>query len=223
MYACVRFSPFNLPYQQMLPFFKKSFFSLLLLIVSVFVFSSCASYDHRLDSPSIHYLGLNGSLTSQARGELADRVSYWDGNDVSGAPSMVIDLSDQRLYYYKGGKLVGVSAISTGKAGRETKTGSFKINQKDKNHVSSECGDYVDSQGLIVVRNVVTSEDRKPPGTHFVGAPMPYYMKIYPGVGMHAGFLPGVADSHGCIRLPHCMAELFFKVTPLGTPVIVRK
>jgi lipoprotein-anchoring transpeptidase ErfK/SrfK len=39
---------------------------------------------------------------------------------------------------------------------------------------------------------------------------------------MHTGFLPGIPDSHGCIRLPDRMAKTFFEVTPMGTPVTVQ-
>lgn len=193
------------------------------LILVALLFSSCSSYDHRLNDHSIKYLGIADADPSKERADLADRVSYWDGDNVAGAPSIVIDLSDQRLYYYKGSQLVGVSAVSTGGEGRATKAGHYKIMKKDVNHVSSECGDYVDSHGAIVVKNIVVKEVRCPPGAHFVGSPMPYYMMIYPGVGMHTGFLPGVPDSHGCIRLPNQMAKTFFEVTPLGTPVTVQR
>jgi lipoprotein-anchoring transpeptidase ErfK/SrfK len=52
---------------------------------------------------------------------------------------------------------------------------------------------------------------------------MPWFMQFAPGVGMHTGFLPGIPDSHGCIRLPDRMAKIFYEVTPLGTPVSVEK
>lgn len=187
------------------------------------MFCSCASYDHRLNDPSTRYLGLSGSLSSEERATFADRISYWDGEAISGAPSITIDLSEQRLYYYKNEKLVAVSAVSTGAEGRETRTGHYKIMNKDLHHVSSECGDYLNSKGDIVLKNIVVREVRMPVGGHFSGAPMPYYMMIYPGVGMHTGFLPGVPDSHGCIRLPDRMAKIFFEVTPIGTPVTVKR
>lgn len=50
---------------------------------------------------------------------------------------------------------------------------------------------------------------------------MPYFMRIHGGVGMHAGFLPGYAASHGCIRLPPALAQQFFENAPAGTPVEV--
>jgi L,D-transpeptidase catalytic domain len=102
-----------------------------------------------------------------------------------------------------------------------TTTGSFKIIQKDQNHVSSQYGDYVDSADNVVVANVDVGKDPKPPGTHFKGAPMPYFMRIVGGTGLHAGYLPGYPASHGCIRMPEFMAENFFRSVSVGTPVTV--
>jgi hypothetical protein len=39
----------------------------------------------------------------------ADQVSYWDGDGLSGSPSITIDLSDQKAYFYKGGTLAGAA------------------------------------------------------------------------------------------------------------------
>lgn len=150
-----------------------------------------------------------------------DSVSYWDGDGVSGKPSIKISLGEQRAYFYKSGQLVGISQLSTGREGMGTTTGSFKIIQKDQNHVSSQFGDYVDSADNVVVSNVDVGKDPKPPGTHFKGAPMPYFMRIVGGTGMHAGYLPGYPASHGCIRMPEFMAENFFRNVSVGTPVTV--
>src|SRR5450432_4167906 len=46
---------------------------------------------------------------AKARKETVDRVSYWAGDGVKGEPRIVINLSDQRAYFYKGKQLVGVS------------------------------------------------------------------------------------------------------------------
>ena len=72
-----------------------------------------------------------------------------------------------------------------------------------------------------VVKPNVAVSDPKPPGAHFKGAPMPYYMQIAPGFGMHAGYLPGYPASHGCIRMPEFMAEAFFKSISVGTSVTI--
>jgi lipoprotein-anchoring transpeptidase ErfK/SrfK len=119
----------------------------------------------------------------------------------------------------KGGRPVGRSPISSGREGYNTPAGSFSIVQKNKNHVSNLYGDYVDAEGHVVVANVASNRDARPPGTTFRGAPMPYFMRIHGGVGMHAGYLPGYPASHGCIRMPRAAAQCFFENTPLGTPV----
>jgi lipoprotein-anchoring transpeptidase ErfK/SrfK len=65
------------------------------------------------------------------------------------------------------------------------------------------------------------NRDSRPQGTTFRGSPMPYFMRICGGVGLHAGFLPGYPASHGCIRMPRGAAQSFFENAPLGTPVRV--
>jgi len=185
--------------------------------------SACASYDGRLNSTSTQYLGTDGSIvTKTSTASLADRISYWAGESSSGPACIVIDISDQKLYYYKGGKLVGISAVSTGREGHDSPMGKFKIRKKEKEHASNLYGDFVDASGTVVVKNVDAIKDKPPAGTHFQGSSMPWFMEFAPGVGMHTGFLPGVPDSHGCIRLPDRMARIFFEVTPMGTPVTVQ-
>ena len=174
------------------------------------------------DSYATLYLVDDGVVvTRQTRAAQPQEEGFWRGNEVSGTPSIVIDLGRQRAFFYKAGTLVGASPISSGREGYRTPTGRFSIIQKERHHLSTLYGDYVDSAGNVVVRNVGVMEDPKPPGTFFRGAPMPYFMRIYAGVGMHAGYLPGVPDSHGCIRLPLRMAQIFYANAPSGTRVAV--
>lgn len=195
----------------------------LLLAVAALLLSACASYDGRLNSSTTRYLGSDGSIVSKtSTASLADQMSYWAGESASGPPSIVIDIGDQKLYYYKGGKLAGVSAISSGREGHDSPIGQFKVRKKEKEHASNLYGDFVDASGNVVVKNVDAKKDKPPEGTHFQGSSMPWFMEFAPGVGMHTGFLPGVPDSHGCIRLPDKMARIFFAVTPMGTPVKVQ-
>ncbi len=134
---------------------------------------------------------------------------------------ITIDLSNQKAFLYKGDTLVGVSRVSTGKSGYQTPAGTFRVTQKDPDHLSSIYGNYVDSYGNVVVANVDVRKDRRPPGTHFRGAPMSYFMRFNGGIGMHAGYLPGYPASHGCVRMPRQMASLFYEHINTGTPVKV--
>lgn len=186
------------------------------------VMAGCAG-DPRL-SRGTEYLGPGGRVIRDGRPVGApryDTVSYWDGDGVGGSPSIIIRLEEQRAYFYKGGQLVGVSTVSTGREGYNTPTGRFKVIQKEKDHRSTLYGDFVDGAGNVVVRDVSSKEDRPPPGTHFQGSSMPFFMRVHGATGMHAGFLPGFAASHGCIRMPDFMAENFFANAPAGTPVTI--
>ncbi len=174
------------------------------LAVLTLLAAGCAE-DPRF-SAQTQYLG--GAYGNALAGPPQDSVSYWDGDGIEGKPSITISLREQRAYFYKSGVLVGVSQLSTGREGHA-------------NHVSSLFGDYVDSAGNVVTPNVDVTKDPKPPGTHFRGTPMPYFMRIVSGTGMHAGYLPGYPASHGCIRMPEFMAEDFFKSVSVGTPVTI--
>jgi len=196
-----------------------------LLVIALATLGACASYDTRLTSSATRYLGRDGSVVVRSgESTLADKNSYWDGEGVPGSPSIVINLTEQTASFYKSQKLVGVSAISSGREGFATPTGNYSILQKNPKHASNLYGDYVDAAGVVVVRNVDIKKDPAPAGATFRGAPMPYFMRLSnAGVGMHQGFLPGIPDSHGCIRMPEKMASVFFSNTPLGTPIRVIK
>jgi len=148
---------------------------------------------------------------------------YWRGDHVPGRPKILVRVSEQRAYFYKGKHLVGVSTVSTGKRGFDTPPGHYRIIQKDKNHVSSEFGDYVNSAGDVVKPNVDVRKDSGPAGTHFDGARMPYFLRFNGGYGMHAGYVPRFRASHGCIRLPARMARHFYENASEDTPVIVKE
>ncbi len=133
-----------------------------------------------------------------------------------------VSISKQRAYLLLGDEVVIDSPISSGKRARPTPTGSFHVLEKDKGHHSNVYGDFVDSSGRIVRRGVSSRIDSAPSGTHFVGAEMTWFMRLTDeGVGMHVGFLPGYAASHGCIRMPSSAAEMFFSHVKVGTPVLV--
>jgi lipoprotein-anchoring transpeptidase ErfK/SrfK len=118
------------------------------------------------------------------------------------------------------GRVAFVSPIASGKEGRGTPTGSFRIISKDLNHRSGSFGFVTDSYGRIVNPNA-TPGSYVPPGCHYTPAPMPYFMEFCKYVGMHAGYLPGYPASHGCVRMPRDLAAEFFARVQIGTPVRV--
>ncbi|TKD50642.1 L,D-transpeptidase family protein [Sphingomonas baiyangensis] len=117
-------------------------------------------------------------------------------DDVSraGPVAVVISLPAQMAYIYRGGELLGVSTVSTGKAGKRTPVGSFTILQKKVFHRSNL----------------------------YSNAPMPYMQRLtWTGIAMHAGDLPGYPASHGCIRFPAAFAKKLYDLTDMGGEVRV--
>ena len=187
-----------------------------------------ASCDSGQSSGQSRYLAAYGPPRQQQRAPedpgaaLPDDVSYWAGDGVTGTPSVRIDLSAQKAFFYKNDKLVGVSRISTGNDEHATPPGRYKIIQKNRDHRSNLYGVFKDATtGEVVNNDVDMSKDKVPPGCVYVGAPMPYFMRFTGGIGMHTGYLPGYNASHGCVRMPHKMAEAFFANVEISTPVIV--
>src|SRR4028118_1774759 len=119
----------------------------LLLVVGAVLLTGCQrGFDPRFGNGEEYLGGFRGNQQNAGRAP-HDDISYWDGDAASGPPSIRIVLGEQRAYFYKGGELVGVSTISTGREGFATPTGSYKILQKSRDHVSSLYGNYVDAQG----------------------------------------------------------------------------
>jgi hypothetical protein len=111
-----------------------------------------------------------------------------------GPVSVIVSLKTQRAYAYRNGVPIGVSTVSTGKAGHETPTGVFVILQKSIVHKSNL----------------------------YESAPMPFMQRLtWDGIAMHAGKLPGYPSSHGCIRLPAAFAKLLYGITKLGLTVVI--
>ena len=137
-------------------------------LICTMLLAGCASSPESATSPF---------FPAESSGEYGDEISYWDGARSGGKPRIFIDLEQQRAYFYKGGEVVGVSVVSTGREGYDTP----RITQKDLTHVSSIYGDYVDRSGQVVMDNVDATRDPRPPGTVFRGAPMPYFLRIRGG------------------------------------------
>jgi hypothetical protein len=147
----------------------------------------------------------------------------WNGDGVPGPEKIVVNINEQRAYFYKGKALVGETTVSTGKPGFSTPPGEYRVVWKDKDHISTRFGDYVDDFGNVVKSNIDSAKDPRPKGSHYDGARMPFAMFFRGGYAMHQGYVPPYAASHGCIRLPNEIAEIFFNAAPLGTPVLVKQ
>jgi lipoprotein-anchoring transpeptidase ErfK/SrfK len=118
----------------------------------------------------------------------------WRDVKASGDPRVIVSLGDQMAYLYRGDALVAVSTISTGRDTHPTPTGIFPILEKKRMHHSRK----------------------------YDNAPMPFMQRIDKyGIALHAGHNPGRPASHGCIRLPSQFAAKLFKVTDIGSTVLI--
>ncbi len=151
-----------------------------------------------------------------------DNLTYDLARKSTGKVAIQIDLTDQHAYLYSRGEVVLTAPVSTGREGYDTPAGRYSVIEKDIDHRSSIYGAYV-RDGSIIQQNVDVRKDPRPAGSTFVGASMPYFLRIVGGVGLHAGYLPGYPASHGCIRMPESKAERFFYAARVGTPVTVTR
>jgi len=134
--------------------------------------------------------------------------------------SVQLDLTEQKAYLLYNDRAVMQSPICSGRPGHLTPTGTFHVTRKDLNHVSSIYGRIVDRWNRTVVVDADVDMPT-PAGTRFINAPMHYFMEFAPGIGMHAGYLPGYPASHGCVRMPEKGAIAFFQALSVGAPVTV--
>jgi hypothetical protein len=132
-----------------------------------------------------------------------------------------IDLTSQEAYLTDRGHVILRSPVCSGRPGHETPTGNFRVTDKDVNHASSFYGFFGNPMTKQIVVPDADIDKKVPSGLEFVPAPMRYYVQFQPAIGLHAGFLPGHPDSHGCIRMPEASAVEFFRAANVGTPVHV--
>jgi len=140
---------------------------------------------------------------SQARIDMLDAFGpkalkpgqyLWRDVSGDGPERVVVSLSDQLAYLYRGSTLVAVSTISSGKDDKPTPVGVFSILNKTPMHHSRK----------------------------YDNAPMPFAQFFDPaGIALHAGNVVDHPASHGCVRLPAAFAKKLYGVTDVGTPVYV--
>lgn len=169
---------------------------------------------------------LQRELDGEADYRSESAFSYWNDEPGEGPLSVTIDLSEQTAWLKRGSTIVGKSRVATGRRGHRTPRGRFTITEKTADKRSNLYGKIYDASGALVVADADTRRDSVPLGGKYVGAAMPYWMRLTSsGIGMHAGPIPnpGHPASHGCIRMPRAMAAILFEQAPIGTTVrIVR-
>lgn len=117
--------------------------------------------------------------------------------------------------------MIGWCYVATGKEGKGTPAGRYRIMEKMVEKHSNKYG-WVENVLGEVTNGDATPEVKLKPGETYFPAPMLYWQRLTSsGIGMHVGGIPepGKHASHGCIRMPQEFCPLFFEVTKVGTPV----
>ena len=140
-----------------------------------------------------------------------------------GNTSVEIALREQRGLLLVDKAIAMDFPVATGRSTHPTPKGEYKILEKKKDYASNIYGRIVSGDGSTLVSDADTRDHAVPSGAQFVGAPMPYWLRMTTtGVGMHVGHVPGHRPaSHGCIRLKRETATELFSLLPVGTPVTV--
>lgn len=115
------------------------------------------------------------------------------GRDPDAEPDtlVTVDLSSQRAWVTKNGKVIASTSVSTGREGYRTPAGRYVITDKHRSHTST-----------------------------LYHCAMPWFMRLNcSAIGLHSGYVTGRPASHGCIRLPYDQAKLFFSLTGVGDEV----
>jgi hypothetical protein len=112
----------------------------------------------------------------------------------AGSERVVISLSDQLAYLYRGETLMAVTTISSGRGSKPTPVGIFSVLDKTPFYRSKK----------------------------YDNAPMPFAEFFDPaGIALHAGYVGDEPNSHGCIHLPMAFAKKLYSVTDIGTPIYI--
>ena len=115
------------------------------------------------------------------------------------SPRLVLVVKDiPFIGWYESGLLVNDSQACIGDSGQDTKPGFYRVEEKDADHVS-----------------------RSYPNDFGRPAWMPFSLRIYETVWIHAGNVFGARCSHGCVILPVEKAEILFNWAETGTGVLV--
>lgn len=110
-----------------------------------------------------------------------------------------IYLGSQTFEYREDDRVFASGTISSGSPEHPTPAGSFRVLSKDEDKRSGKYTNYYDQN-----------------------TPMPYALQFKGPYYIHEGWLPGHADSHGCVRLQYEDAKLLFSRVQVGDPVQVK-
>lgn len=121
------------------------------------------------------------------------------------ARSIVVDLSEQRAYFYENGAVIKTTLVSSGKDGHLTQTGNFRIRWK------------------LVSQSMGNPDTTQWP--YYYTEDVPWVMYFNGDQALHGAYWHndfGRRRSHGCVNFPMGVAEFAYEWAPVGTEVRVQ-
>ena len=136
-----------------------------------------------------------GTLQSPGTTDLKPDEYIWNPEaSPTGPVGIIVDLTRQTLYVYRGGKQIGRAAVSTGIKSHPTAPGTYTILTKNETYHSEK----------------------------YHEASMPFMERItWDGMAIHGGNNPGKPSSHGCVHVPLDFAEKLYSITKGGDTVLI--
>lgn len=136
---------------------------------------------------------------------------------------IIISIDLQRGFLMNGNEVALDYPVSTGTSSHPTPPGEYRIREKTVDKRSNLYGKIIGRDGNVVKRSASARTDAVPEGGQFVGAPMPYWMRLtWDGIGMHVGHVPRYPASHSCIRGHSHIVPVVFSKVKLLTPVTIQ-
>ncbi len=121
------------------------------------------------------------------------------------ARNIVVDLSEQRAYFYENGAVIKTTLVSTGKDGHLTDTGNFRIRWK------------------LVSQSMGNPDTTQWP--YYYTEDVPWVMYFNGDQALHGAYWHndfGRRRSHGCVNFPMGVAQFAYEWAPMGTEVRVQ-
>lgn len=126
---------------------------------------------------------------------------------------IVVDKSENRLYYYRKGELVKSFAVATGKNATDTPEGLFKIREKIKNRP------YYKGK-------IKGGDPKNPLGDRWLGLEVKINGKTSYAYAIHGNNNEssiGKYVSAGCVRMHNKSIHWLYDEVKVGTPVLIQK
>lgn len=109
-----------------------------------------------------------------------------------------IYLGSQTFDYVEDGRVIASGEISSGTQEHPTPAGRFNVQSKVRDKRSGSYTNYFNQN-----------------------TPMPYALQFKGPYWVHEGWLPGYADSHGCVRLSYEDAHFLFSRMKVGDAITI--